>query len=62
MGGGDTDFRYDVGAMATHAQRDLVKRHVSEAVSAGATVLAGGKPTGTGTFFEPTVLVESTTR
>ncbi|UGT38841.1 aldehyde dehydrogenase family protein [Nocardia yamanashiensis] len=58
QGGGDTDFRYDVGAMATAAQRDLVERHVTEAISAGACALTGGKPTGTGTFFEPTVLVD----
>jgi acyl-CoA reductase-like NAD-dependent aldehyde dehydrogenase len=51
-------FRYDVGAMATAAQRDIVKRHVDDAVGEGARVLTGGKPTGVGTFFEPTVLVD----
>jgi acyl-CoA reductase-like NAD-dependent aldehyde dehydrogenase len=52
------DYAFDIGAMATPAQRDIVARHVEEAVAAGATVLTGGKPTGVGTFFEPTVLVD----
>ncbi|MGX9672888.1 aldehyde dehydrogenase family protein [Mycobacterium sp. HM-7] len=49
---------FDIGPMATMAQRDIVARHVDEAVAAGARVLTGGKPTGTGTFYEPTVLVD----
>jgi len=52
------EFTYDTGAMATEAQRDIVGRHVEEAVAAGATVLTGGKPTGVGTFFRPTVLAD----
>lgn len=48
----------DTGAMATPAQRDIVARHVDEAVAAGARVVTGGKPTGVGTFFEPTVLAD----
>ncbi|MFI9387070.1 aldehyde dehydrogenase family protein [Kutzneria sp. NPDC052558] len=51
-------YRVDVGALANQAQRDIVERHVTEAVQAGARVLTGGKPTGAGTFFEPTVLVD----
>ncbi|MEU8900279.1 aldehyde dehydrogenase family protein [Nocardia sp. NPDC048505] len=51
-------FDYDIGAMATAAQRDLVTRHVEQAVAAGARVLTGGRATGAGTFFEPTVLVD----
>lgn len=51
-------YQYDTGAMATPAQRDIVERHVNEAVAAGAKVLTGGKPTGIGTFFEPTVLAD----
>ncbi len=51
-------YRYDVGSMATAAQRDIVKRHVDDAVANGAKVLTGGKPTGVGTFFEPTVLAD----
>ncbi|KAA0102559.1 aldehyde dehydrogenase family protein [Mycolicibacterium sp. P1-5] len=56
----DSGFKYDTGAMATAAQRDIVERHVKEAVDAGARVLTGGKPTGVGTFFEPTVLADVT--
>lgn len=48
----------DTGAMATPAQRDIVARHVEEATAAGARVVAGGKPTGVGTYFAPTVLVD----
>lgn len=51
-------FEFDVGAMATHAQRDIVQRHVDSAVAAGARVTTGGRPTGVGTFFEPTVLAD----
>ncbi len=56
----ESGFKYDTGAMATAAQRDIVERHVKEAVDAGARVLTGGKPTGVGTFFEPTVLADVT--
>jgi acyl-CoA reductase-like NAD-dependent aldehyde dehydrogenase len=58
QGQDDRNFAFDVGAMATSAQRDKVQRHVDEAIAAGARALTGGKPTGTGTFFEPTVLVD----
>jgi acyl-CoA reductase-like NAD-dependent aldehyde dehydrogenase len=51
-------FDFDIGAMANAGQRDLVARHVDDAVAKGARVLTGGKPTGSGTFFEPTVLVD----
>ncbi len=53
-------FTFDTGAMATDAQRDIVERHVEEATAAGAKVLVGGKPTGKGTFFQPTVLTDVT--
>ncbi|MGH3553280.1 MAG: aldehyde dehydrogenase family protein [Mycobacterium sp.] len=49
--------KHDVGGLATPAQRDIVQRHVDDAVAAGAAVVTGGKSTGTGTFFQPTVLV-----
>jgi acyl-CoA reductase-like NAD-dependent aldehyde dehydrogenase len=52
-------FDYDTGAMATAAQRDIVERHVREATAAGARVLAGGNPTGVGTFFQPTVIADA---
>lgn len=58
QGADDRGHRFDVGALATPAQRDLVARHVDEAVRAGARVLTGGRPTGVGTFFAPTVLVD----
>lgn len=51
-------FKYDVGAMATATQRDIVQRHVEDALAKGAKALTGGHPTGVGTFFEPTVLVD----
>ena len=56
QGHDDRGYRFDVGAMATQTQRDLVARHVDEAVASGAQVTTGGKPTGVGTFFQPTVL------
>ena len=56
QGQDDDRYRFDVGAMATAAQRDIVRRHVDEAVAGGAR--SGGKPTGMGTFFQPTVLAD----
>jgi acyl-CoA reductase-like NAD-dependent aldehyde dehydrogenase len=58
QGQDDDKYRFDVGAMATPAQRDIVARHVDEAVAGGARVTTGGKPTGIGTFFQPTVLAD----
>jgi acyl-CoA reductase-like NAD-dependent aldehyde dehydrogenase len=58
QGQDDDRYRFDVGAMATSAQRDIVARHVDEAVAGGARVTTGGKPTGVGTFFQPTVLAD----
>ncbi|WP_109525073.1 MULTISPECIES: aldehyde dehydrogenase family protein [Nocardia] len=52
------DLNHDVGALANENQVSIVQRHVDEAVAAGATVLTGGKRTGQGTFFEPTVLID----
>jgi acyl-CoA reductase-like NAD-dependent aldehyde dehydrogenase len=57
-GRGPDGYRFDVGAMATEAQRDIVARHVDDAVAAGARVTTGGRPTGVGTFFQPTVLAD----
>lgn len=57
-GTGSDGYRFDVGAMATSAQRDIVARHVDDAVAAGARVTTGGRPTGVGTFFQPTVLAD----
>jgi acyl-CoA reductase-like NAD-dependent aldehyde dehydrogenase len=58
QGQDDRSFKFDVGSLATSTQRDIVKRHVDEALAAGARAVTGGKPTGTGTFFEPTVLLD----
>jgi len=58
QGQDDRSYKFDVGAMATAAQRDIVQRHVDEALAAGARAVTGGKPTGVGTFFEPTVLAD----
>ena len=58
QGKDDDHYRFDVGAMTTPAQRDIVARHVDDAVAAGARVTTGGKPTGVGTFYEPTVLAD----
>lgn len=52
------ESKHDVGALANESQVRIVQRHVDEAVAAGAKVLTGGKRTGVGTFFEPTVLVD----
>ncbi|MEV0298080.1 aldehyde dehydrogenase family protein [Nocardia sp. NPDC050710] len=52
------EVQHDVGALANENQVSIVQRHVDEAVAAGAKVLTGGKRTGQGTFFEPTVLVD----
>jgi len=51
-------MEHDIGALANMAQRDTVQRHVDDAIANGARVTTGGRPTGTGTFFEPTVLVD----
>ncbi|GAA1920576.1 succinic semialdehyde dehydrogenase [Streptomyces sodiiphilus] len=48
----------DMGSLASQAQLDAVTRHIKDAVSRGATVLAGGEPRpDLGPWFhEPTVL------
>jgi acyl-CoA reductase-like NAD-dependent aldehyde dehydrogenase len=49
----------EVGAMTFPPQVDLVEDHVNDAVSKGAKVLVGGhRGSGSGHFFEPTVLVD----
>jgi acyl-CoA reductase-like NAD-dependent aldehyde dehydrogenase len=55
QGQDDREYRFDVAAIATAAQRDIVQRHVDEAVAAGARATTGGRPIGVGTFFQPTV-------
>jgi acyl-CoA reductase-like NAD-dependent aldehyde dehydrogenase len=58
QGQDDAHFKADVGALATFEQQKIVAGHVDAAVAAGARVLAGGKAGATGTFYEPTVLVD----
>jgi acyl-CoA reductase-like NAD-dependent aldehyde dehydrogenase len=49
----------DVGSFINPPQVEIVEAHVKDAVDKGARVLAGGhRGTGTGTFFEPTVLAD----
>jgi hypothetical protein len=53
------DYSVDVGAMANEQQLKIVARHVDDAVSKGAKVLAGGEADTTwGYFYRPTVLVD----
>ncbi|MFF2086717.1 aldehyde dehydrogenase family protein [Nocardia sp. NPDC058176] len=58
QGADGRESKHDVGALANENQVRIVQRHVDEAVAAGARVTTGGKRTGVGTFFEPTVLVD----
>jgi len=46
----------DVGPLANARQLELVEAHVKDAVAKGAVVLCGGKRTGDGLWFQPTVL------
>jgi succinate-semialdehyde dehydrogenase/glutarate-semialdehyde dehydrogenase len=47
-----------IGPLIDEGQRELVHRHVTDAVDAGAQLLVGGEPQdGPGTFYPPTVLV-----
>ncbi|HCP45905.1 MAG TPA: succinate-semialdehyde dehydrogenase [Deltaproteobacteria bacterium] len=48
----------EVGPLCNQRQFDLVQRQVEEAVARGARVLAGGKPTGEGWGFQPTLLAD----
>jgi len=52
------DFSADIGSLISPVQLETVSKHVADAVSKGATVLAGGKarPDVGPLFFEPTVL------
>jgi acyl-CoA reductase-like NAD-dependent aldehyde dehydrogenase len=51
-------FEFEVGAMATPAQLELVERHVRDAVEHGARITVGGHRWESGNYFEPTVLVD----
>ncbi|GFG63934.1 aldehyde dehydrogenase [Mycobacterium kubicae] len=48
-----------IGPLVDEAHRELVHRHVADAVEKGATVLTGGEPgQGAGSFYPPTVLTD----
>ena len=51
-------FSADIGALANEAQMAIVERHVDDAVTRGARILAGGKRAERGLFYPPTVLVD----
>ncbi len=51
------DPRTEMGPLIDHSQRSVVHRHVTEALAAGADLLAGGTPADPpGCFYPPTVL------
>ncbi|WP_431038256.1 succinic semialdehyde dehydrogenase [Streptomyces sp. P6-2-1] len=56
------DFSVDMGSLTTPSQLETVGSHVDDAVSKGATVLAGGtaRPDLGPLFYEPTVLADVT--
>lgn len=59
QGADDAGSRYDVGAMITEAQLEIVEAQVADARERGARVLVGGhRVDGPGRFFAPTVLVD----
>lgn len=60
--GHGADWEIDMGPLISEAQADRVMSHIDDAVSKGATVLAGGRrrPDIAPTFVEPTVLTDVT--
>jgi len=60
--GTDRNFNCDVGSLVSREQLDTVQSYVQDAVSKGATVLAGGKarPDLGPYFYEPTLLTDVT--
>ncbi|MFJ4653669.1 succinic semialdehyde dehydrogenase [Nocardia sp. NPDC088792] len=56
------DFSADIGSLISESQLETVAKHVADAVSKGAKVLAGGnaRPDLGPLFFEPTVLSDVT--
>ncbi len=56
MGAGEG---FDFGAQIDDSQVDVTARHVEDAIARGARALTGGvRPTGPGSFYPPTVLVD----
>ncbi|NMN99003.1 succinic semialdehyde dehydrogenase [Antrihabitans stalactiti] len=60
--GASYDFDKDMGSLTNSSQLDTVLAHVDDAVSKGATVLAGGRPRPDlgPLFYEPTILEDVT--
>jgi len=54
---GEADL-VEVGPLCNQRQFDIVREQVEEAVERGAQVLIGGKPTGQGWGFQPTLLTD----
>lgn len=56
--GNSLEYGADMGSLVSRQQLETVSRHVEEAVSQGATVLAGGRarPDAGPLFYEPTIL------
>ena len=54
-----TEGDFDVGALFSPSQMEIVEQHIKDAVAKGAKVLVGGRrnPNLPGLYFEPTVLV-----
>ncbi len=46
----------DLGPLMTRPQLQIVEEHVGDAIARGAKVVCGGKRTGKGLWFEPTVI------
>jgi acyl-CoA reductase-like NAD-dependent aldehyde dehydrogenase len=54
--GPGADDAVDLAPIATRRQLEIIEAHVADAVAKGAKLLTGGKPTGKGNWFAPTVL------
>ncbi len=59
--GHSLDYKSDIGSLISAKQLEIVVRHVQEATSKGATLLAGGKarPDIGPYFYEPTILTDT---
>ncbi len=54
--GADRFAETDLSPLATEAQLETVERHVKDALDKGATLVTGGKRTGEGLCYQPTIL------
>jgi acyl-CoA reductase-like NAD-dependent aldehyde dehydrogenase len=46
----------DISPLGNRRQLEIVIEHVADAIAKGATLVCGGRPTGDGLFFPPTIL------